>query len=104
MVWNRAKDASTTQSKLGFKICGMQVFRCMPAAVRDAGAQHGNVHKLTGSTFMCRYHRLTSILLKRRHLQRGFWRASKRWCKGMSEDAVNKALLRFANNGVHGIS
>jgi Inositol polyphosphate kinase len=34
-----------------------------------------------------------------RHLQRGFWRASKRWCKGMSEDAVNKALLRFANNG-----
>lgn len=34
-----------------------------------------------------------------RHLQRGFWRASKRWCKGMSEDAVTKALLRFANNG-----
>lgn len=55
----QAKDAATTQSKLGFKICGMQVFR---------------------------------------HLQRGFWRASKRWCKGMSEDAVNKALLRFANN------
>jgi hypothetical protein len=25
----RAKDASTTQSKLGFKICGMQVFRCL---------------------------------------------------------------------------
>ena len=39
--------------------------------------------------------------LECRHLQRGFWRASKRWCKGMSEDAVNKALLRFANNGVH---
>jgi hypothetical protein len=39
-----------------------------------------------------------------RHLQRGFWRASKRWCKGMSEDAVNKALLRFANNGVHAVS
>mmetsp|Transcript_14695 Transcript_14695/g.44358 ORF Transcript_14695/g.44358 Transcript_14695/m.44358 type:complete len:789 (+) Transcript_14695:333-2699(+) len=55
----QAKDAATTQSKLGFKICGMQVFR---------------------------------------HLQRGFWRASKRWCKGMSEDAVTKALLRFANN------
>lgn len=55
----KVKDASTTQSKLGFKVCGMQVFR---------------------------------------HLQRGFWRASKRWCKGMSEDAVTKALLRFANN------
>lgn len=39
--------------------------------------------------------------LECRHLQRGFWRASKRWCKGMSEDAVNKALLRFANNGAH---
>ena len=49
MCWNRAKDASTTQSKLGFKICGMQVFRCfvysvrMPAAVITAEAQHGNL-------------------------------------------------------------
>ena len=34
-----------------------------------------------------------------RHLQRGYWRASKRWCKQMSEDAVQKALVRFANNG-----
>ena len=36
-----------------------------------------------------------------RHLQRGYWRASKRWCKQMSEDAVQKALVRFANNGAH---
>lgn len=62
------------------------------------------MHKLTGSTFICRRECLNKILLERRHLQRGFWRASKRWCKGMSEDAVNKALLRFANNGAHGAS
>ena len=34
-----------------------------------------------------------------RHLQRGYWRASKRWCKQMCGDAANTALFRFANNG-----
>ena len=33
-----------------------------------------------------------------RHCQRGYWRASKRWCKQLPQDTVNKALLRFANN------
>lgn len=55
----KAKDASTTQAALGFKICGMQVYRAC---------------------------------------QRGYWRASKRWCKQLPQDAVNKALIRFANN------
>ncbi|KAK9822491.1 hypothetical protein WJX81_002556 [Elliptochloris bilobata] len=53
------KDAATTQSTLGFKICGMQVYR---------------------------------------QCQRGYWRASKRWCKELPPEGVNKALLRFANN------
>ena len=33
-----------------------------------------------------------------RHCQRGYWRASKRWCKQLPQDAVSKALIRFANN------
>ncbi|BDA44752.1 Inositol polyphosphate multikinase IPK2 [Coccomyxa sp. Obi] len=33
-----------------------------------------------------------------RACQRGYWRASKRWCKALQPEAVNKALLRFANN------
>ena len=112
---NRAKDASTTQSKLGFKICGMQVFRClvcymrMPAAVYIAAAQLGNVHNqrycLSGIIYTIEFPFPKGYMpsLECRHLQRGFWRASKRWCKGMSEDAVNKALLRFANNGANSV-
>ena len=37
-------------------------------------------------------------MLVYRHCQRGYWRASKRWCKQLPLDSVNKALLRFANN------
>ncbi len=33
-----------------------------------------------------------------RACQRGYWRASKRWCKALQPEAVDKALLRFANN------
>ena len=33
-----------------------------------------------------------------RACQRGYWRASKRWCKQLPQDAVDKALCRFANN------
>lgn len=33
-----------------------------------------------------------------RACQRGYWRASKRWCKQLPQDVVNKALIRFANN------
>ncbi|KAK9868755.1 hypothetical protein WJX84_007552 [Apatococcus fuscideae] len=55
----KAKDAATHQSSLGFRICGMQVYR---------------------------------------HCQRGYWRASKRWCKGLPQDEVRKALLRFPHN------
>jgi len=33
-----------------------------------------------------------------RQCQRGYWRASKRWCKALPPEGVNKALLRFANN------
>lgn len=33
-----------------------------------------------------------------RHCQDGYWRASKRWCKKLSQDAVSKALVRFASN------
>ena len=28
----------------------------------------------------------------------GYWRASKRWCKQMPSETVNKALAIFANN------
>eukprot|EP00890_Picochlorum_soloecismus_P000422 jgi/Picsp_1/1380/NSC_04859-R1_inositol polyphosphate multikinase alpha len=53
------KDGSTTQSSLGFKICGMQVYR---------------------------------------HRKRGYWRASKRWCKTLPEPLVDQALESFAHN------
>lgn len=33
-----------------------------------------------------------------RHCQGGYWKASKRWCKKLPQDAVNKALIRFASN------
>lgn len=33
-----------------------------------------------------------------RHCQGGYWRASKRWCKKLPQDAVSKALIRFASN------
>ncbi len=33
-----------------------------------------------------------------RACQRGYWRASKRWCKQLPQDKVDKALIRFANN------
>lgn len=33
-----------------------------------------------------------------RHCQAGYWRASKRWCKKLPQDAVSKALIRFASN------
>ncbi len=56
----REKDASTTQAALGFKICGMQVYR---------------------------------------HGAGGYWRASKRWCKTLPVELVDKALLSFAHNG-----
>ncbi|KAK9811655.1 hypothetical protein WJX72_007711 [[Myrmecia] bisecta] len=55
----KVKDHMTTQAALGFKICGMQVYRSC---------------------------------------QRAYWRASKRWCKQLPQEAVNKALVRFANN------
>ncbi|CAL5229779.1 g13168 [Coccomyxa viridis] len=55
----QAKDAATTQAALGFKICGMQVYRAC---------------------------------------QMGYWRASKRWCKQLPSETVNKALAIFANN------
>lgn len=57
---HRVKDRATTQSQLGFKVCGMQVYR---------------------------------------HLQGGYWRCSKRWCKTMPLGAVDKALWTFAHNG-----
>ena len=56
----REKDAATTQAALGFKVCGMQVYR--------AG-------------------------------QGGYWRASKRWCKTLPAELVDKALASFAHNG-----
>ncbi|KAL4431979.1 hypothetical protein ABPG77_000246 [Micractinium sp. CCAP 211/92] len=59
----RKKDASTTQAALGFKICGMQVFR---------------------------------------HGAGGYWRASKRWCKTLPAELVDKALHSFAHND-HGL-
>ncbi|KAL4424338.1 hypothetical protein ABPG75_001639 [Micractinium tetrahymenae] len=59
----RDKDASTTQAALGFKICGMQVFR---------------------------------------HGAGGYWRASKRWCKTLPAELVDKALHSFAHNE-HGL-
>ena len=33
-----------------------------------------------------------------RNFQRGYWRASKRWCKGLPQEEVRKALLRFPHN------
>ena len=39
-----------------------------------------------------------TLLQVYRACQRGYWRASKRWCKQLPQDAVNKALIRFANN------
>jgi 1D-myo-inositol-tetrakisphosphate 5-kinase/inositol-polyphosphate multikinase len=59
----KEKDESTTQAALGFKICGMQVFR---------------------------------------HGAGGYWRASKRWCKTLPVELVDKALLSFAHNE-HGL-
>lgn len=53
------KDASTTQSTLGFKICGMQVYR---------------------------------------NSLQGFWRASKQWCKTLTEASVDNALQSFVHN------
>ncbi len=61
----RAKDQSTTQASLGFKICGMQVYR---------------------------------------HSQGGYWRASKRWCKTLPAELVDKPLLSFAHNGELGLA
>lgn len=55
----KEKDANTTQSSLGFKICGMQVYR---------------------------------------HSLRGFWRASKQWCKTLTEASVDTALESFVHN------
>ncbi len=53
------KDACTTQSTLGFKICGMQVYR---------------------------------------NSLQGFWRASKQWCKTLTEASVDNALQSFVHN------
>lgn len=33
-----------------------------------------------------------------RACQMGYWRASKRWCKQLPSETVNKALAVFANN------
>ncbi len=33
-----------------------------------------------------------------RACQMGYWRASKRWCKQLPAETVNKALAIFANN------
>ncbi len=33
-----------------------------------------------------------------RACQMGYWRASKRWCKQLPSETVNKALAIFANN------
>jgi len=53
------KDSTTTQGNLGFKICGMQVFR----------------------------HRIG-----------GYWRASKKWCKTITEETIDCALESFVHN------
>lgn len=55
----KLKDSATTQGSLGFKICGMQVFR----------------------------HRIG-----------GYWRASKTWCKTITEDTIDCALESFVHN------
>lgn len=55
----KLKDSITTQGNLGFKICGMQVFR----------------------------HRIG-----------GYWRASKKWCKTITESTVDCALESFVHN------
>ena len=34
-----------------------------------------------------------------RHGAGGYWRASKRWCKTLPVELVDKALLSFAHNG-----
>ena len=34
-----------------------------------------------------------------RHAAGGYWRASKRWCKTLPVELVDKALLSFAHNG-----
>jgi hypothetical protein len=55
----KVKDSATTQGRLGFKICGMQVFR----------------HKIGG-----------------------YWRASKKWCKTITENTIDRALESFVHN------
>lgn len=55
----KVKDFTTTQEQLGFKICGMQVFR----------------------------HRIG-----------GYWRASKNWCKTITESTIDCALESFVHN------
>lgn len=38
-----------------------------------------------------------------RHGAGGYWRASKRWCKTLPVELVDKALLSFAHNGEWGV-
>ena len=122
------KDAATTQSTLGFKICGMQArltplvlapcaaddHRAPPRAsqidhswcrVSGLGALHGGscaccvpLPHDTAPTVLLTFSSRWLHVQVYRQCQRGYWRASKRWCKALPPEGVNKALLRFANN------
>jgi hypothetical protein len=92
-ITGRAKDAATTQAALGFKICGMQVGDGDSKVVGGGQETHSLRLALTVSP-----KRMPSPKVFR-HGAGGYWRASKRWCKTLPAELVDKALLSFAHNG-----
>jgi inositol-polyphosphate multikinase len=63
-----AKDAASTQAALGWKVCGMQVWRGGGGGGRESGNSGGF-----------------------------YWRAGKDWCKALSPSTAPGALARFAS-------
>lgn len=72
---------------------------CLPTVCDYVSPHHlctGASKECTGCGATARLKRLHAQVY--RQCQRGYWRASKRWCKALPPEGVNKALLRFANN------
>jgi hypothetical protein len=82
----------------------LRAYACCLSTLQQSSTATSNKQGCLLPCVSCAIRHLQMPSIECRHLQRGFWRASKRWCKGMSEDAVNKALLRFANNGAHTVA
>ena len=64
-------------------------------SVQEEGAVHLMIQKIDSTSAVAKAVHGMQVY---RACQMGYWRASKRWCKQLPSETVNRALAVFANN------